>query len=166
MILQKCKFCLRENFDAHQESPNIKELHTSTGRQLTLALMADMKANGADLEVLHFACKYLFRENYNRSQSDSELGADGCKIKEPWKCETIQRELGSITLDDARKSKCDDCTFKWHKKKVDSQKNPEPEAQKDNSLDLDFDEMDLSPELIQQAEEEADKILREGDPIY
>jgi hypothetical protein len=163
--LQKCKPCLREKFKAHQESPDIKELHTSTGRQLTLALMADLKANGADPEVLHLACKYLFREDYNRSQSDSELGMDGDKIKEPWKCETIQRELGSITLDDARKSKCDDCTFKWHKKQVGSQKKPEPEAQKDDLLNIDYDEVDLSPELIQQAEEEADRILREGDPI-
>ena len=112
VILQKCKLCLCEKFKAHQERPNIKELHTSTGRQLTLAIMADMKANGADLEVLHLACKYLFREDYTRAQSDSELGTDGGKIKEPWKCETIQRELGSITLDNALNSKCDNCTFR------------------------------------------------------
>jgi len=116
VILQKCKPCLREKFKAHQESPSIKELHTSTGRQLTLPLMADMKANGADPEVLHLACKYLFRNDYNRSQSDYELGADGSKIKEPWKCETIQRELGSTTLADSLNSKCDNCTFKGQKK--------------------------------------------------
>src|SRR5271157_1737692 len=40
VIVQKCKPCLHERFKAHQEIPNIKELHTSTGRQLTLALMA------------------------------------------------------------------------------------------------------------------------------
>jgi hypothetical protein len=32
VILQKCKPCLREKFKAHQESSDIKELHTSTGR--------------------------------------------------------------------------------------------------------------------------------------
>jgi primase-polymerase (primpol)-like protein len=41
----------------------------------------------------------------------------------------------------------------------------EPEAKKDNPLNIDYDEMNLSPELIQQAEEEADRILRESDPI-
>jgi hypothetical protein len=114
-ILQKGKPYLREKFKAHQENPTITELHTSTGRQLTLALMADLKANGADPEVLHLACKYLFRDDYTPSQSDCELGSDGSKIKEPWKCETIQRELGSITLDNALKSKCDNCTFKGQK---------------------------------------------------
>jgi hypothetical protein len=164
-ILQKCKPCLREKFKAHQESPDIKELHTSTGRQLTLVLMADIKANGADSEVLHLACKYLFREDYTRLRSDYELGADGEKIKEPWKCETIQRELGNVTLDNALNSKCDHCTFRGQKKQVGNQKKSEPEAQKENPLNIDYDEMDLSPELIQQAEEEADRILREGDPI-
>ncbi len=165
VILPKCKPCLCEKFKAHQESPNITELHTSTGRQLTLALMADMKANGADPEVLHLACKYLFRDDYNRSQSDHELSTDGCKIKNPWKCETIQRELGSITLDNALNSKCDDCTFRWQKKQVGNQNKSEPDVQKDNPLNIDYDEMDLSPELVQQAEEEAGRILREGDPI-
>ena len=165
MILQKCKPCIYENFKAHQESPNIAELHTSTGRQLTLALMADLKANGADPEVLHLACKYLFREDYNRSQSDYELGMDGDKIKKPWKCGTIQRELGSITLADPLNSKCDNCTFRGQIQHIGSQKKSESEAQKENPLNIDYDEMDLSPELIQQAEEEADKILREGDPI-
>ena len=127
--------------------------------------MADLKANGADPEVLHLACKFLFRDGYNRLQSDSELGTDGCKIKEPWKCETIRRELGSITFSDANSSKCDNCIFRGQKKQVGNQKNPEQEAQKDDSRNIDFDEMDLSPELIQQAEEEADRILREGDPI-
>ncbi len=165
VILQKCKPCLREKFQAHQESPDIKELHTSTGKQLTLALMADIKANGADPEVLHLACKYLFRDDYTRSQSGYELGTDGGKIEKPWKCETIQRKLGSIALADSLNSKCDNCTFIGQKKQVCSQKQPEPEAQKENTLNIDFDEMDLSPELIQQAEEEADRILREGDPI-
>jgi len=127
--------------------------------------MADMKANGADPEVLHLACKYLFREDYTRLRSDYELGADGEKIKEPWKCETIQRELGNVTLDNALNSKCDHCTFRGQKKQVGNQKKSEPEAQKENPLNIDYDEMDLSPELIQQAEEEADRILREGDPI-
>ncbi len=127
--------------------------------------MADMKANGADPEVLHLACKYLFRDNYTRSHSDYELGMDGSKIEKPWKCETIQRALGSIILDKALKSKCDNCTFREQRKQVDNQKKPEPEAQKDNPLNIDYDEMDLSPELIQKADEEADRILREGDPI-
>jgi hypothetical protein len=165
VILQKCKPYLREKFKAHQENPTITELHTSTGRQLTLALMADLKANGADPKVLHLACKYLFREDYTRSRSDSELGADGGKIKEPWKCATLQRELGSITLADSLNSKCDNCTFRGQKNQVCSQKNSEPDAQKDNLLNIDFDEMDLSQELIQQADEEADRILRDGDPI-
>jgi hypothetical protein len=30
---------------------------------------------------------------------------------------------------------------------------------------VDFDEEDLSPELLKQAEEEADRILAEGDPV-
>ena len=30
---------------------------------------------------------------------------------------------------------------------------------------MDFDEEDLSPELLKQAEEEADRILAEGDPV-
>ncbi len=165
VILQKCKPCLREKFKAHQESPNITELHTSTGRQLTLALMADMKANGADPEILHLACKYLFRDDYTQSQSDSELGGDGCKIKSPWKCETIQRELGSITLADDLNSKCDNCTFRGQNKQIYSQKKSEQEVQKDNPLNIDYDEMDLSPELIQHADEESDRVLREGDPI-
>jgi hypothetical protein len=165
VILQKCKPCLREKFKAHQESPNIKELHTSTGRQLTLALMADLKANDADAEVLHLACKYLFREDYNRSQSDSELGPDGGKIKKPWKCETVQRELGSITLADVHNSKCGNCTFRGQTHQISSQKKSEPEAQKENPLNIDYDEMDLRPELVQQAEEDADRVLREGDPI-
>ncbi len=62
-------------------------------------------------------------------------------------------------------SKYDDCTFRGQKKQVCNQKNPVPEAQKDNPLNSDFDEVDLSPELIQQAEEEANRILRESDPI-
>ena len=165
MILQKCKPCLREKFKAHQVSSNITKLHTSTGRQLTLALMADMKTNGADPEVLHLACKYLFRDDYTRSQSDYEMGMDGDKIKKPWKCETKQRELVSIILDNALDSKCDNCAFRGQKKQVGNQKKPEPEAQKENPLNIDYDEMDLSPELIQQAEEEADRVLREGDPI-
>ena len=139
VILQKCKPCLREKFKGHQEGPDIKDLHTSTGRQLTLALMADLKANGADPEVLHLACKYLFRDEYNRSQSDHELGSDGCKIKEPWKCETIRRELGSITFADANNSKCDNCTFRGQKKQIDRQKKTEPEIQKDNPLNIDYD---------------------------
>jgi hypothetical protein len=85
------------------------------------------------------------RENYTRSRSDSELGTDGGKIKEPWKCGTIQRELGSITLDNALNSKCNDCTFRGQKKQIVSQKKPEPEVQKDNPLNIDYDEMDLSP---------------------
>jgi hypothetical protein len=93
------------------------------------------------------------------------LRTDGGKIKEPWKCETIQRELGSITLDNALNSKCDDCTFRGQKKQIGSQKNPKPEAQKNNPLNINFDEVDLSSELIQQAIEEADRILREDDPI-
>jgi hypothetical protein len=63
VILQKCKPCLSEKFKDHQESPDITELHTCTGRQLTLAHMADTKANGADPEVLHLACKSLFRDD-------------------------------------------------------------------------------------------------------
>jgi hypothetical protein len=35
--------------------------------------MADMKANGADPEVLHLACEYLFRDDYTRSRSDYEF---------------------------------------------------------------------------------------------
>jgi hypothetical protein len=107
--------------------------------------MADMKANGADPEVLHLACKYLFREDYTRLRSDHELGADGGKIKEPWKCETIQRELGNITLVDSLNSKCDHSTFIGQKKHVGSQKKPKPEAQKDDLLNIDYDEVDLSP---------------------
>ena len=165
VIFQKCKPCLREKFEDKQQNPNTKELHTSTGRQLTLALMADLKANGADSEALHLACKYLFREDYTRSQSDYELGADGCKIKKPWKCETIQTGLGSIILDKALNSKCNDCNFRGQSKQAGNNKNPEPDSLKENPLNIDFDEINLNPELIKHAEEEAGKILREGDPI-
>lgn len=134
VILRKCKPCLREKFEAHQKAPNVNDWHSSTGRQQTLALMADLKANGANFEVLDLACKYIFREQYSREISEHELGPEGNKIKKPWKCDTIQRELGSITLDKNLNSKCDNCAFRGQRKQEEEKKTVSSNDFLDNAV--------------------------------
>lgn len=136
VVLRKCKPCLREKFEAHQKAPpNVNDWHSSTGRQQTLALMADLKANGANFEVLDLACKYIFREQYSREVSEHELGPEGNKIKKPWKCDTIQRELGgSITLDKNLNSKCDNCAFRGQRKQEEEKKTVSSNDFLDNAV--------------------------------
>lgn len=147
-ILRKCKQCLREKFEAHQKSPNVNDWHSSTGRQQTLALMADLKANGANFEVLDLACKYIFREQYSREISEHELGTEGNKIKKPWKCDTIQRELGSITLDSNLKLKCNNCTFRGQLTKEDEGKGEEKKNNADQIKELTNEEIQAQKDLF------------------
>ncbi|MCQ1534985.1 hypothetical protein FTO70_04635 [Methanosarcina sp. KYL-1] len=180
VILSKCKPCLRDAcvyysvWDKMHQSPTYHDTgiwHGSTGRHLTLALMADLKANGATAETMDLVCRYIFRDGYSRSQCEGELGPLGDKIGKPWKCDTIQQKLGRYTLTPDMKSRCDACPFrgKPEEKKATQKNTPkQPESPQEteiNPLDVDHDEADQTEEAIKAAEEEARRILAEGDPV-
>jgi len=119
--LNKCRKCIREKFKELHQSRNTAFYHTSTGRDFSLALMIELKANGGDTEVLLLACKLMFRGEYTRSKSEKELSyilnfeeAGG----KPWTCETIRSKCGIITIEDGTgKALCDTCKGAGKKKK-------------------------------------------------
>jgi P4 family phage/plasmid primase-like protien len=119
--LNKCRKCIREKFIRLHKDKNTAFYHTSTGRDFSLSLMIELKANGADTEVLLLACKLMFREKYTRTQSEKELSyvldyeEKGGK---PWTCETIRSKCSIITLEEGTgKSLCDACRPAEHKDK-------------------------------------------------
>ncbi len=165
--LGRCKPCLRDAFAEHQETHNISHWHSAEGRLLTIALLADLGANGADSEVMDLACKCIFREQYNRDQTKRELSY--IDADKPWKCETIRTKLTAVTVTSANysQSKCETCGFRHQisLQKPERQEKKTAEYNKVDSLNIDFDEQDISPELLKYAEEEAARILAEGDPV-
>lgn len=111
--LNKCRKCIKGKFEQLHKEKNTDFYHTSTGRDYTLALMIELRANGADEEVLLLACKMIFREGYTKEQSEKELSyilsyeQNGGK---PWTCETIRNKCGVITTQDGTgKSLCESC---------------------------------------------------------
>lgn len=165
-ILGRCKPCLRDIFTEHQKNHNISYWHSAEGRQLTVALLADLGANGADSEVMDLACKYIFREQYSKNQTQKELSY--IDARKPWKCETIKTKLTAVTItnESPSTSKCETCSFRYQSslQKLERQEN-KTKGDEENPFNVDFDEQDIPPELIKQAEEEADRILTEGDPV-
>ncbi|WP_292387708.1 bifunctional DNA primase/polymerase [Methanosarcina sp. UBA5] len=165
--LGRCKPCLRDIFMEHQKNHNIRDWHGAEGRQLTIALLADMGANGADAEVMDLVCKYIFREQYDRDQTLKELSY--IDAEKPWKCETIKTKLADITVTSGNPtaSKCENCNFRNQNsmQKPDRQVEKDTEAKGEDPYNTDFDEKDIPPEIIKQAEEEAERILAEGNPI-
>ena len=98
--VNKCRQCLKDNFLNYQKSPNVEMWRGGTGRDITLAFMAELYANGAREEELDLACKCIFRENYDEELTAREIAyvikyfEDGGK---PWTCETIRVKCGEIT---------------------------------------------------------------------
>lgn len=169
--LNKCKPCLREKFNEHRKIPNVDDWRGSNGRELTLALMADLYANGAGEEVLTLVCKYIFREWFDPEVTQKELSRifsyfeDGGK---PWTCDSIRTKLNRIVLDpeDPEKTKCEFCKFSIQSSRQHNlfQTQPVPSEETD-PLDIDYDEEGLPEDVLIAAEEEAIRILKEGDPI-
>ncbi len=112
--LDKCRPCLKRRFEEHQEKKNVKDWHGATGRDITLALMSELYANGAGKDGLTLACKMLFRGEYNATITEKEINyiidyAD--KGGKPWTCETIKNKCGYITINPSEPDKrlCDTC---------------------------------------------------------
>jgi len=112
-VLNKCRKCTREKFEALRKSKDTDFYHTSTGRDFTLALMIELLANGAEENALLLACKLAFRDGYTLDQSRKELkyvfeyAENGGK---PWTCDTIRSKCGIITIKDGTgKSLCESC---------------------------------------------------------
>jgi hypothetical protein len=128
--------------------------------------MADLCTNGAGEDVLTLACKYIFRERFDPAITQKELdyilsySAEGQKA---WRCETIRTKLNGITLhtEDPSKTKCEGCRFKPSgQAKEQLQKSTKDVDQ----LDID-DEKGIPEEILKASDEEALRILKEGDPI-
>lgn len=166
-VLSKCKPCLKDKFRKHQEMPNMADWRGSTGRDLILALMSDLCANGAGKEVLTLACKYIFRERFDPAITQKELDyilsyfeAGG----KAWTCDTIRTKLNGITLhmEYPSKTKCEGCRFKPFGQAKEQLQKSTKEA---DPLDIDYDEEGIPEEILKASDEEASRILREGDPI-
>lgn len=169
-ILSKCKPCLRDKFKAHQKNPDVNDFHSAEGRQLTLALMADLGANGAGPDIMDLASRYIFREQYEAGRTADEIA--NIDSSKPWKCSTIQRELNSITLDEGLKSKCDSCPFRGRQQtnatpagKGRKAAKAAPPKKKEDPFNIDLDELDQPEEVIKEAEEKAREILEKGAPV-
>lgn len=140
--LDKCRPCLKRRFEEHQEKKNVKDWHGATGRDITLALMIELYANGAGKDGLTLVCKMLFRGEYNATTTEKEINyiidyAD--KGGKPWTCETIKNKCGYITINPSEPDKrlCDTCKMEDIVKEA-KEKQKSAEAQK---IIVHFDEV-------------------------
>jgi hypothetical protein len=87
-VLGECKSIIRNSWYAIFEEKHTKHYHNTKlfrgmdGRKRHLALMSELKANGATKEVLHLVCMLIFGAGYDYDLTDKELR--GIKPT-PWK---------------------------------------------------------------------------------
>ncbi|WP_292372735.1 phage/plasmid primase, P4 family [Methanosarcina sp. UBA411] len=113
--VDKIRQCLKARFNNHIKNKCVDDWHGSDGRDITLALMADLYANGAGEEELKLACKIIFRGDYDPELTSEQIDSVIKYFKEsggkPWTCESIRNKCGCITIDpeNPEKSLCDGC---------------------------------------------------------
>jgi len=112
--INKCRPCLQAAILNQFEEPNTKKWHGSTGRDITLALMAELYANGAGEEGLKLACMAIFRGEYNPDMTQEQISSVVKYFEgegKPWTCENIKNKCGNITINPAEPDKrlCDTC---------------------------------------------------------
>lgn len=78
--VKKCRKWVKDFFS----NPDI--LHGGDGRRCMVALTAELKANGLSDRGVHFAAKIVYRQDYDRKRTDSELSHVNSV---PWKSETL-----------------------------------------------------------------------------
>ncbi len=88
-ITSKCRHCFRKILKDYPD--NIPEVHGSDGREMMLAVCADMKANGANEEHARMFAKLMYREKFDEGRTLQEWGnIDPAKT---WTCETLKTKL-------------------------------------------------------------------------
>lgn len=68
------KAFFQDNEKANPHFRDMSVFHGSTGRELTLYLFAELKANGATFEEMDLLCKLIFLDDYDKANSEYQIG--------------------------------------------------------------------------------------------
>ncbi len=133
--VSQCRPCLKNAFEENVKKKNTKFWHGSSGRDITLACMAEIYAKGAGREGLKLACKMMFRGDYDPAVTAKEINyiVDYAeKGGKPWKCETIKTKCHIATTIPDEKGKliklCDGCRAQPEERKQRKEIRKEREA--------------------------------------
>ena len=94
--VNNCRHVFRKFFKAYftdnqRSNPHYRDMsvfHGASGRELTLYLFAELKANGATFEQMDLLCKLIFLDEYDSADSEYQIGKIAPKATA--KKETIQ----------------------------------------------------------------------------
>lgn len=112
--INKSRLCLRNSITSQFEEPDSKRWHGATGRDITLAVMAELYANGAGEDGLTLACKGIFRETFDPNETQEQIESVIRYFEnegKPWTCDNLRNKCGYITTDPDTpdKSMCETC---------------------------------------------------------